>query len=143
MKAARFLSLALAAVALVGMGPGKVFNVPVSFTTADLPADAAMSLQCVKVVKAGRLGAVACNCHIGTVNLTILKLDLPTTATIKAHHLAEVTGCTARTLIKVGHEFISDTTPNRAEMCIQAVAVGGEAAVECEFRGKALPRGKP
>ncbi len=145
----RVLALGLAIAPLnasAEAAPGSNVQAKVSFTTGDLFGSNATSRKCVKFAKAGVLDKVVCNCHTGTADLTVLDSDVsvfPTaTATIQAVPLGIATGCTTSIIIDVGSSFISET-PNFAELCIQATAIGGPAAVECKFRGSARKHGTP
>ncbi len=152
MKTARLpslvLAMGLAVVALIGAAPGKAIKADVSFATTDLSVADETSRKCVKVGKASYIDVVACNCHVGTADITILDNDVsvfPTaggTATAQATPLAFATGCTGMIVIDIRQSVISET-PNYGELCIQATAKGGEAAVNCRFRGSAKAAGNP
>lgn len=140
------LALGLAAAALTGAAPGKAIKADISFATTDLSVADETSRKCVKVGKATYIDVVACNCHVGTTDITVLDNDVsvfPTaTATTQATSLAAATGCTGLIVINVGQSVLSEA-PNYGELCIQATAKGGEAAVNCRFRGAAMAAGKP
>ena len=144
---ARALIFPLALGVLVAAAPGKAVKVDIPFTTGELFAANATAINCAKIGKAAHVSKVVCNCYLGTADLTVMDNDesvFPTaTATQQATPLAVATGCTTSSvIITVDTPFISETDA-QGEICIQAVAVGGEAALNCKVRATALSAGKP
>ncbi len=143
------LALVLAAITMTGAAaPGKVIKGDIAFTTFDLFAANATSIKCVKLGKAGVIHKVVCNCYTGTADITVMDNDesvFPVaTATQQATPLGIATGCTTSSvIISVDSSFISETDPAFGEICIQAVAVGAEAALNCRIRATAGSFGKP
>ena len=142
------LALVLAAITMTGAAaPGKVIKGDIAFTTFDLFAANATSIKCVKLGKAGVINKVTCNCYTGTADITVMDNDesvFPVaTATQQATPLGIATGCTTSSvIISVDSSFISETAAF-GEICIQAVAVGDEAALNCRIRATAGSHGKP
>lgn len=144
----RALVLGLAATMLLGAAPGKAVKAEIAFSTGDLFGANATSRKCVKFGKAGYIYKVVCNCYTGTTDLTVLDADVSVfpvaTATQQATPLGIATGCTSMIIINVDSTFISETgSVNYGELCIQATAIGGPAAVNCKFRGTAGEMGIP
>ncbi|KKN67550.1 hypothetical protein LCGC14_0460050 [marine sediment metagenome] len=142
------MALALAAITMVGAAaPGKVIKGDIAFTTLDLFAANATAIKCVKLGKAMFVHKVVCNCYTGTADLTVMDDDesvFPTaTATQQATPLVIATGCTTSSVILTVDSSVISETAAFGEICIQAVAVGGEAALNCRIRATAGSHGKP
>ena len=133
------------------MPSGAVFDETVSFSTSDLAVADQTARKCVLVNKAGHLGSVACHRHSGTgvsIDVWVLTDDLSVypaaTGTSQAIQLAHATGITGRAVLTVNQDFVSLTTGAASgKLCIQAVTNGGDSAVECVFRGRALATSTP